>query len=138
MKTCRGEEKSTALPSGVKPRTMSGPGCQVSRVGVPPVDGDGVDVGVAVVLGAEGDGLAVGREDGLRLDADVAGQPADVLAVEVGDPEIVGVDEGDVLGADGRLGQKPRVVDVGLGLCQAGRGAARRVAPTPGEAVCRS
>ena len=114
LKTLRGDENRTDWPSGVKPRTMSAPGCQVSRVGLPPVGGDGVDVDVAVVLGAEGDGLAVGREDGVRLDADVGGEPAGVLAVEVGDPEVVGVDEGDSLGRDRRHGQEPGVGDVRL------------------------
>ena len=46
------------------------------------VDRDDVDVGVAVVLRAEGDRLAVGGEGRVRLDADVAGQPAQVRAVE--------------------------------------------------------
>ncbi len=82
---------------------------------------DRVDVGVAVVLGAEGDGLAVRRKDGVRFDADVASEPADVGAVEVGDPQVVGVDEGDVLGADGRLGEQAGVVDVRFGADGAGK-----------------
>jgi hypothetical protein len=85
------------------------------------LDGDGVDVGVALVLGAEGDGLVVRGENGVRLLADVAGQPADVTAVQVGDPEVVGVDEGDVAGAEGRLGQELGVVDVGGGLVGTGQ-----------------
>ena len=38
VKTARCEAKST-LPSGVKPRTMSSPGCQVRRFGSPPSTG---------------------------------------------------------------------------------------------------
>ena len=34
--TSRCEANSTALPSGVKPRTRSSPGCHVSRFGSPP------------------------------------------------------------------------------------------------------
>ena len=64
---------------------------------------------------------AVRREDRIRLRPDVRGQAADVPAVEVGDPEIVGVDEGDALGRDGRPGQHLRVV--GIDGLQAGRGA---------------
>ena len=37
LAAARGEEKRIDLPSGVKPRTTSGPGCQVSREGAPPV-----------------------------------------------------------------------------------------------------
>ena len=35
----RKEAKTTALPSGVQPRTTSGAGCQVSRRGSPPATG---------------------------------------------------------------------------------------------------
>ncbi len=44
--------------------------------------------------------LPSGEKTGFDLDADVAGEAADVLAVEIGDPQIVGVDEGDVVRAD--------------------------------------
>jgi hypothetical protein len=73
VKTWRPDENSTALPSGAKPRTTSGPGCQVRRVALP-ADGDGENVGVAVVLPTEGEYLVVRREDGARLDADVTGE----------------------------------------------------------------
>src|SRR5262245_27595551 len=37
--TFRGDENRMLLPSGVKPRTTSGLGCVVSRVGEPPPSG---------------------------------------------------------------------------------------------------
>ena len=55
-----------------------------------------------------------GEKTGFDLDADVGGQPARVLAVAVGDPQVVGVDEGDVLGADRRHRQEPGVGRVRL------------------------
>ena len=55
-----------------------------------------VDVRVAVVLGAEGDQLPVRREGGIGFDALVGGQAPHSGAVEVGHPEIIGVNEGDV------------------------------------------
>ena len=70
----------------------------------------GVHVGVAVVLGAEREERAVRREDRVRLDAEVGGQPLGVLAVEVGGPQVFAVDERDLLRADGRHRQQPRVV----------------------------
>ena len=79
-------------------------------------DGDRVGIDVAVVLGAEGDGLAIGRKARQGLDAQIAGQAADVFAVEVADPEIFGIDKGHVILADGRLHEQPGVVAVGLGL----------------------
>ena len=103
------------MPSGVKPRTMSAAGCQVRRRGGPPADRNQIHVGVSLVLGAEGDEAPVRREDRIGDGVQVAGQPADVPAVQVGNPEIVGVDEGDVPGAHGGLAQQPRVLDVRLG-----------------------
>src|SRR5205814_868414 len=67
---------------------------------------DHVDVGVAGVLAAEGDPLAVGGEvrvAGLTLEAgDAAGGAARALD----DPDVVGVGEGDVGGADGRAAEE--------------------------------
>ena len=82
---------------------------------------DDVGVEIAVVLAAERDEPAVGREGGIGLRPDVRGQAADVAAFEVGRPKVVGVDEGDALGRDGRPGQHLRVV--GIDGPQAGRGA---------------
>src|SRR6516162_4586139 len=76
VKTCRCEENRTSLPSGVKPSTRSAPGCQVSRKGGP------------------------------HFHTDAAGQPANVAAIQVGHPEIVGINESDVLCGERRLGQE--------------------------------
>ncbi|OQB53033.1 MAG: hypothetical protein BWX98_02444 [Candidatus Aminicenantes bacterium ADurb.Bin147] len=73
---------------------------------------DDVDIGVAVILGAEGDQPAVGRERRIEFDAQVGRQPPDVFPVEVGRPEVIGVMEGDAAFPDGRLGHHPRVADV--------------------------
>ena len=70
---------------------------------------DDIDVRVAVVLAAEGDERPVGGKGRQHFDADVGGQPPDVPALEVGRPEVIGIDEGDAVGRDGRLGQKLRV-----------------------------
>ena len=106
MNVARCEVKRIALPSGVKLWTESAPGCHVSRTGATAADRHRVDVGVAVVLRAERDGLSIGRKHRIRLDPIVGRQPPDVGAVEVGDEEIAGIDERDVAGADRRLGQK--------------------------------
>ena len=79
--------------------------------------GDDVDVGIAFVLSGEGDPVAVGREGGARFDADVGGQALHVAAVRVAGPQIVGVDEGDLPGADGGFSQEPGVVNVESGRC---------------------
>ncbi|OQB54797.1 MAG: hypothetical protein BWX98_02219 [Candidatus Aminicenantes bacterium ADurb.Bin147] len=73
---------------------------------------DDVDVGVAVVLGAEGDQSAVGRERRIGFDAQVGRQPPDVFSVEIGRPEVIGVMEGEAAFPDGRLSHHPRVADV--------------------------
>jgi photosystem II stability/assembly factor-like uncharacterized protein len=78
-------------------------------------DGDEVDVEVAVVLAGEGDPLPVGREARPDLRAGVRGQAAHAGAVEVRDPQVARVREGDVLGADGRLLEQARVARVELG-----------------------
>ena len=76
-------------------------------------DRDRVDVRVPIVLGAERDQVPVRGKDRVGLDADVAGQPAGVLAVSAGDPQVVGVDERDVPGGHRRHGQQAGVVGVG-------------------------
>ena len=69
---------------------------------------DHEDVGVAVVSAAERDEAPV-REKAGRIPPRVRGQPPDVLPVEVGRPEVVGIDESQALGRDGRLRQELRV-----------------------------
>src|SRR5262249_12542262 len=64
---------------------------------------------VAVILGTEGDGLTVGRKDRIGFDALVAGQATDVLAIKVADEQIIAVDKGEVVAADGRLAQHPGI-----------------------------
>ncbi len=68
-----------------------------------------VDIGVAVVLRAEGDRPAVGGEHRARLGPVIGRQAADVLPVNVGDEEIPRIDERDAGGADRRLGQHLRI-----------------------------
>src|SRR4051812_5888102 len=72
---------------------------------------DDVDVGVAVVVGAEGDATSVRGEDGTLLVAIRGGEPFDVAAVDARGPEIARVDEGDVRRAHSGLGQETRVGD---------------------------
>ena len=71
-----------------------------------------VNVRVAFVAAGEGDPLPVRREARPRLDAGMRRQPPHAAAVEVRDPEIVRVSEGDPVAADGGIGEKPRVVNV--------------------------
>ncbi len=78
----------------------------------------GVDVGVAVVVGAEGDRRAVRREAWERL---LAAGGAEALGCSAGlrhHPDVAGVDEGDV-----RLGNVglPQHAGVDLGLERLGR-----------------
>ena len=65
-----------------------------------------------------------GEKTGFDLDADVRGEPAGVLAVEVGDPEVVGVDEGDVARPT-IAGMVSSRVSAVSGCGQAGRAGAR-------------
>ena len=51
-------------------------------------DRDGVDIGIAVILGTEGDGLAIRREDRVGFDADIAGETAGILAILISDPKV--------------------------------------------------
>ena len=70
------------LAVGEKATGMSAAGWKVRRRGMPLV-ADGEDVRVAIVFAAEGDGPAVGREDGCCFDAHArtkAGHPAAVAA----------------------------------------------------------
>ncbi len=70
-------------------------------------DRHGVDVDVAVVLTREGHRHAVGREVGLGLGALKRRQPPRHAAVTPGDPDIVGVDEGDTFSADRGAAEQP-------------------------------
>src|SRR4029079_9969369 len=71
-----------------------------------------VDVGVPLVAPGEGDELPVRRELRRRLYAGMRGEPPHAAAVEVRDPEVVGVREGDAVGAARGRGEEPRVVNV--------------------------
>jgi hypothetical protein len=68
--------------------------------------GDHVNVRVPVILAGEGDPFPVRGKRGVGLQADARGQPPDVPPVKPGRPQVVGVDEGDPVGRDGRLGQQ--------------------------------
>ena len=71
--------------------------------------GDDVDVGVAVVVGAEGDVLAVGREPGEQLLAARGREPLRRAAGFRGDPHVARVDERDVGLRDVRVAEHPGV-----------------------------
>jgi hypothetical protein len=75
-------------------------------------DGHDVDIDVAVVVGAECDRGAVGREARMRLDAFGGRQPVARRAVTVGDPHVAVVDESDVRPADVRVGEQQGVLRV--------------------------
>ena len=68
--------------------------------------GHDVDIGIAVVLSVERNPLAVGGKDGTGLDPLVGCQPARMRAVHIRHPQIVGVDERDVVTTDGRLAEE--------------------------------
>ena len=81
-------------------------------LGDAPAGRDDENVRVPVVLAAEGDEGAVRREGRIGFDADVRRQAPDVLSAEVRGPEVIGIDEGHLTGAHGRLGQELRVLRV--------------------------
>ena len=70
--------------------------------------GHGIHVRVAVVLAGEGDRRAVGRVDGIGLDAGTARQSLRGAAVARHGPEVAGIDERDVGAAERRLLQQQR------------------------------
>src|SRR5262249_5522574 len=77
------------------------------------------DLGVAVVLGGEGELLAVGREAGEHLVAVVPGEPPGDAAGGRDGVEVAGVAEGDLVAVDGREPQQPGLV---RGRCGPGLG----------------
>ncbi len=79
-----------------------------------------VDVRIALVLGAECEQASIRGEGGMRFQADVAGQTSDAGAVQVGNPEISGIDKGDVSLADRRVVEEPGVADVDPGAAGSG------------------
>ncbi len=82
--------------------------------------GDHIDVDVAAVFATEGDAAAVGRElrvGGLSLEAR---QPARGTARAFDHPDVVGVGEGHMRGADGGRAQHPRGVRLGAQRARAG------------------
>ena len=50
-----------------------------------------VDIGIAIILGAEGNQFAVWRESRIRFRTIMRRQAANVVAIDIGDPEITGV-----------------------------------------------
>ena len=80
-----------------------------------------IDVGVSFIKGAESDHASIWREDGVGDGVQAACQTTHILAVQIGYPEIIGVDEGDVLGADRRLTQQSRILEIRLRRLDASR-----------------
>ncbi len=82
-----------------------------------------VEVAVAVVVAHEGERPAVGAEARVLLLARRAGQRRRHAALRGDQPEVVGVEEGDVAGADVGVAQHPGVgLDLGGGGRSGGRG----------------
>ncbi len=75
-----------------------------------------IDIDVAVVVGLEGDAVAVGREAGEPLLAGGRAQPRGYPAGLGNDPDIAGVHEGDMGVGDVGVTQHPRI-DLGRGGC---------------------
>ena len=71
--------------------------------GVPSFGGQDVDIGIAVVLGAEGDVPAVRGEVRVGLLALEGGEAPGLASGTVNDPQVVGIRERDVRRADRRL-----------------------------------
>ncbi len=88
--------------------------------------GHHVHVGVPLVLRAERDPRAVGRERRTRFLTVVGREPPDVAAVQPRAPQISGVDEGHVLAARRRLRQQERVGHVDARVGSAARPEQRR------------
>ena len=105
----RGEEH-VPLGSEAADQVVAGVPGQPGRLAA--VDGNRVNVEVAVVRRGERDRLAVGRESRPALHARVRGQPARSRAVGLGRPDVVGVDERDLAHGDRRRGQQPRVARI--------------------------
>ena len=80
---------------------------------------DDVHVNVAVVLARESDLRAVGREVRACLDAYARGQAARLAALARDDPEVAGVDEGDLRAAQSGAAQQQRLRALSVGC---GRG----------------
>ena len=59
-------------------------------------------IGIAIVLGVKGNGLAVWRKDRVRLYAFVDGEASGVGIVLIGHPQVFGIDKRDMCIADRR------------------------------------
>jgi hypothetical protein len=74
-------------------------------------------IGIAIVLGAEGNALPVGRKHRVAFGAGIHGQAARVAAIAVGHPQVFGINKGNVLLADGGLPEQPCVGGInGMGM----------------------
>src|SRR5579883_2946483 len=112
-----GEEDGLAVRSPALGRI--GAGMPGEALGLAAVDGYRVDVGVAAVIGAERDGGAVRGKVGIARLTLEAGEAAGDAAGALDHPDVIGVGECDVGGADGRGaeqagGRRVGAVDAGL------------------------
>jgi len=74
-----------------------------------PFHGNRIYIGVAVVFGAEGNRLPVGRKTGLRLYPRIGGEPPYICAVDACHPQVVGIDKNDMRRTQIGLVHHPRV-----------------------------
>jgi len=82
---------------------------------LPAIDGDHMDIGIAFVVTGIGDHAAIRGKVGVVLFRLAGCQSARVTAVAPGQPQVAGVDEGDVIGRDRRLAQQAGIVSQGGG-----------------------
>ena len=68
--------------------------------------GDDVDVGVAIVLAAEGYEGTIGREVGIEFVADAGSETTGLAASAGNGPEVAGVFEDDLRFRDGRVAEE--------------------------------
>ena len=115
---------------GVPTLDVVAAGVKREAPGDPAVDRQEVDVGVALVLRRVRHPRAVGAQVRARLPAHVAGEAACIPPAAGRDPEIVSVDEDDVLGGDRRVLQEECLV---RGLRPRRRGREEHHAPHDGQ-----
>src|SRR5262249_39693527 len=94
------EQYSLAVARPADGEVRCGMVCQPARHAASA--GNDIDIEVALVLAAKCDLAAVRRKDGVRLQADAAGEPCGVAAVAPVEPQVAGVAEGEVRGTDCR------------------------------------
>ena len=73
---------------------------------LPAAHGHYVHVGIAVVVAGEGDELPIGREVRAGFHARPHGEALRVRTVAVGQPDVAGIAEGQLVAAQGRLAQQ--------------------------------